>query len=267
MSRNRMFGDDEPRNPSPRTTIVGGQPPTQNAALPPVPTGIQRLLRLASVDEAFGRELLARRGGIANVAKVELTPSESAILAAIPAAQLEAMIGSLPPPADDRRSFLRQTAATAVMLLGGAALSSCHKDDMRAAGGAAPDVPPPRPAHRETEADGGISPHLRRPEQPREMAGATAEPPVRKMAGATADPTRQFAEPPPPRVDDDMRPIAGAVAPPDTPPRVDHRLQAPGGAAPDRPPPRLPRDAGPDGPDRPPDTRPTRGIRPDVPRK
>jgi hypothetical protein len=269
MSRSRMFGDDEPKNPSPRTTIVGGQPPGNSAELPPVPTGIQRLLRLASVDDGFRRELLARRGGLASVAEVELTASERAILQAIPAAQLEAMIGSLPPPAEDRRSFLRQTAATAVMLLGGAALSSCDnraERRLQAPGGAAPDVPPPRPEHRETEADGGISPHLRRPEQTRDIAGATAEPPARKMAGATADPPR-FAEPPPPRVDDDTRPMAGVTAPREDPDRVEHRLQAPGGAAPDVPRPRPPRDGGVDGPTRPPDTRPTRGIRPDVPRK
>jgi hypothetical protein len=267
MSSSRMFGDDEPKNPSPRTTIVGGQPPSNNAALPPVPTGLQRLLRLASVDDGFRRELLARRGDIALAAEVELTASERAILQAIPAAQLEAMIVSLPPPADDRRSFLRQTAATAVMLLGGAALSSCHKDDMRTTGGAAPDVPPPRPQHRETEADGGISPHLRREEKAREMAGATAEPPVRKMAGATADPERKFAEPPPPRVDDDTRPMAGVTAPREDPDRVDRRLQAPGGAAPDVPRPRPPKPQRDGGAERPPDTRPTRGIRPDVPEK
>jgi hypothetical protein len=235
-----MFGDDEPRNPSPRTTIVGGQPPRAAAEVPPVPTGIQRLLRLASVDDAFRGELLARRGGIAGVAKVELTASESAILHAIPAAQLEAMIASLPPPADDRRSFLRQTAATAVMLLGGAALSSsCRDADVRTVGGAAPDVPPPRPRQNLMQDEGGAAPDRPPPRPadggaPREMAGATAEPPVRKMAGATADPKRQFAEPPPPRVDDDTRPMAGVTAPP----RPDHRIQAPGGAAPDPPPPR-----------------------------
>jgi hypothetical protein len=262
-----MFGDDEPRNPSPRTTIVGGQPPRPTAALPPVPTGIQRLLRLASVDEAFRRELLARRGGIATAAEVALTPSERAILQAIPAAQLEAMITSLPPPEEDRRSFLRQTAATAVMLLGGAALSACNRD-MRSAGGAAPDVPPRRPEVNIMQDEGGAKPDPPPPrptEGPREMAGATAEP--------------RFAEPPPPRPGDDLRPMAGVTAPRDPPivqagatgpippPRVDHRLQAPGGAAPDQPPPRPPKPPRDGGTERPPDNRPTRGIRPDVPRK
>ena len=260
MSRSRMFGDDEPKNPSPRTTIVGGQPPSQSTALPPVPTGMQRLLRLASVDEGFRRELLARRGGVAGVAEVELTASERAILEAIPAAQLAAMIAGLPAPAEDRRSFLRQTAATAVMLLGGAALASC--DDrvdrrLQAPGGAAPDVPPPRPDHTETRGKGGADP---KSEERRRRHDAGSN----EMAGATADEPR-FSEPPPPRPDDEVRAVAGAIAPPDTPGRVDHRLQAPGGAAPDVP--RPPRDAGVDGAPRPPDTRPTRGIRPDVPRK
>jgi len=52
MTRSRMFRDDDPpegKDPSPRTTIVGGRPPDSPADLPPGPTGIQWLLRLASV--------------------------------------------------------------------------------------------------------------------------------------------------------------------------------------------------------------------------
>ena len=123
MQRSRSTDDDQPedgRNTSPRTTIVGGRPPEKNAGLPPVPTGIQKLLRLAEVDAGFRRELLARRAGIASAAGVALTASEAAILDAVPAAQLEAMVGHLPPPPASRRTFLRQTASTAVMLLGGA---------------------------------------------------------------------------------------------------------------------------------------------------
>jgi hypothetical protein len=217
-----MFGDDDPKNPSPRTTIVGGQPPescrgaspsaprplTAAGDLPPVPTGIQRLLRLASVDPAFARELGARRAEMAAAAGIELTASERAIVQVIPAAQLQAMIGGLPPPDEDRRSFLRQTAASAVVLLGGAVLGpGCPVR------GARSDVPPePPPA---------------RPEGPEPM-------PAGVRPGVPP-------EPPPPRPEGPAPPTAGV-----------------------RPEPPPPRDGGFDAPPpRPPDNRPTRGIRPD----
>jgi hypothetical protein len=200
MSRSRMFRDDDPMQAkcvSPRTTIVGGRPPEDSAELPPVPTGIQKLLRLASVDDAFRRELLRRRAGIAAVAGVELTASEQAILAATTAEQLEQMIRWLPPPPASRRTFLRQTASTAVMLLGGAVLAECagcSKDqgartpsggdaDAGASppdaalrpdvdlgqlgGGAAPDMPPLRPVELPTA--GGARP---------DWVGPTDEEPV-----------------------------------------------------------------------------------------
>jgi hypothetical protein len=115
--------------------------------LPPIPTGIQELLRLAAVDPVFRRELLARRDELAPIAAIALTSSERAILRAVPAAQLQAMIANLPPPAPDRRGFLREAAASAAVLLGGAAVvasEACR-----------------RPERREMEREGGISPELR----------------------------------------------------------------------------------------------------------
>ncbi len=156
MSRTRMMNaspasDEEPA--SPRTTIVGGQP-QEHPGTVPVPTGIQVLLRLAALDPAFRRQLTERRGDVAQAAGVDLTPSERAILAAIPAAQLEQVAASMPPPPPPRREFLRKTAATAVVLLGGAAmaepLAGCigecvprsDRTQMPLTGGAAPDLPP-----------------------------------------------------------------------------------------------------------------------------
>ncbi len=109
---------------SPRTTIVGGRPPEKASQQQPVPVGIQQLLRLASVDASFRRELIERRQGAAEAAGIVLTKNEAAILAAIPDTHLGLMAEKLPPPAPPRRDFLRQTAATAVVLLGGAALAN-----------------------------------------------------------------------------------------------------------------------------------------------
>jgi hypothetical protein len=130
-------------------------------ASPAVPTGLQRLLRLAAVDADFGRELLARRAAVADVAGVALTPGERAVLGSVPAAQLGAMVRCLPPPPVARRDFLRQSAATAVVLLGGAALATTAP--ARATATPAPPAEPDpervdRPRHNEMQARGGIDP-------------------------------------------------------------------------------------------------------------
>jgi len=151
MSDGDDRNDDSSREqtPSPRTTIVGGRPPEEGAELPPVPRGLPALIRLASVNEGFCEELVHKRAGAAQAAGVELTLSEQAMLAAVPEAQLRAMIEGMPPPPVARREFLRQAAASAVVALGGAAFvgsmtASCE-DPPILAQGIRPDMPPPRP--------------------------------------------------------------------------------------------------------------------------
>jgi len=198
-----MFGDDDPSQgevPSPRTTIVGGRPPEDGAALPPVPTGIQQLLRLAAVDPGFRAKLLEQRAAVATAAGIELSASERQILAAVAAAQLEGMIEHLPPPAPERRTFLRETAAAAVLVLGGAALPSCSRGmnadvparatnrPMENEGGAAPEVPEedPERQRRRLQAPGGAAPDVPRPKEPAPVpAGVRPDvPPPRPDAGA-----------------------------------------------------------------------------------
>ena len=242
MSRSRMMRDDDPTEgatPSPRTTIVGGRPPEEGATLPPVPTGIQRLLRLASVDDGFRRELIERRADVATAAEITLTASEAAVLAAIPSKQIEQMAAQMPPPAAPRREFLRQTAATAVVLLGGAALgesvTGCRKKpketdaetperpdnrEMEKTGGAAPDEPLDRPDHR-MQAPGGAAPDVP-PDRPDDSQ-------IMKTAGISPDV-------PPERPDKQDMHTRGGAAPDEPPERPDQRMQAPGGANPDLPP-------------------------------
>ena len=185
MSRSRMFGDDAPGdadNASPRRTIVGSRPPEPRGALPPVPTGIQRLLRMAALDASFMARLLELRGDIAAAADVELSATEKAILRAIPSDQIVAMVENLPPPAAPRREFLRQSAASAVVLLGGAALAACEacssppgpvivrgaQSDMPPEA-PPPEPPPPRPEVNEMQTEGGAAPHEPPPPRPEEM--------------------------------------------------------------------------------------------------
>jgi hypothetical protein len=109
-------------------------------ATPPeggIPTGIQRLVRRAAVDEAFHRALLDSPAAVA-ATDPELTPRERAVLAAVPPTQLAAMVAAVRPAAGvDRRAFVR--ASSAVLLLGGVALSACPT---LTCGGIGPDVPP-----------------------------------------------------------------------------------------------------------------------------
>jgi len=86
-----------------RTTIVGSQLDKQASELPPVPTGIQTLLRLAALDAAFLDELVERRADMARAAGVPLTLTEANILAAIPETQLREFARTMPPPPPRRR--------------------------------------------------------------------------------------------------------------------------------------------------------------------
>jgi hypothetical protein len=234
MSRSRMFGDEHPSPaevPSPRTTIVGGRPPEDGASLPPVPTGIQDLLRLASVDGAFREELLRRRGEIAEAAGVRLTANERAVLGAVPAAQLEAMIGSVPPPSPDRRGFLREVASAAVVLLGGASIAAVGTGCPTR--GHSSDIPP---APTDPSKSQTIQYHPKPAPGPEPTPAPEPTPPrpierIQAPGGAAPDP------PPPRPIHNEMEVEGGAA--PHPPQRPDARVMpSGGGAAPDRPPPR-----------------------------
>lgn len=207
MGRSRMFDDDVPRHDDepvpPRTTIVGGRPPEKQGEAPPVPTGIQRLLRLAAIDEAFRAQLLEKRDGVAAAAGVELTATERSVLRAASDAQLDAMARHLPAPESARREFFRQTAATAAALLAGPVLLAC--ESCTAVKGSRPDVPPPPPP-------------------------APPEP------SATPAPTDGFAEPPPPRPEQNPMQTEGGAAPDEPPPEPPPPYPAPTGIKPDVPP-------------------------------
>ena len=235
MGRSRMFTDEEPEsglNPSPRTTIVGGRPPDPNAKLPPVPTGIQRLLRLAAVNDAFRAELIEKRGAVADAAGVHLNVTEAAILSAISPKQLGDMVASLPPPTADRRDFLRQTAASAAVLLGGAtlgeSLSGCdqprtHHPPPAPTSGSTfaqppPDEPePPRPDYNDMNTEGGIAPDEPPPPRP----------------DVPAPPTGIMPDMPPPNEHQPTRGIRPDVPPPRA---EDAGMRTKGGSKPDMPP-------------------------------
>ncbi len=127
----------------------------RESSLPPVPTGIQKLLRLASVDDDFCDQLIQHRAAVAEAAGVQLSGSEQAILEAIPAEQLREMAQQMPPPVPQRREFLRRAATAALVLFGGGVVADAVDalvfeesasrvmgcNPFATSGGAAPDMP------------------------------------------------------------------------------------------------------------------------------
>jgi len=187
-----MFDDENPTgdNSSPRKTIVGGRPPESQTDLPPIPSGIQRLLRYAAQDDGFRSSFLAQRAEAAAAAGIELTASERAILAAVPVTQLEAMLAQVKTQYPKRREFLRQTTASAAVLLGGVAFAQGTKGCDKPAPATRES---PRPTHKEMLTEGGAAPSmpLEEPDpsdsQSQPQPEPTApQPPVRPQQNDTA---------------------------------------------------------------------------------
>ncbi|HNY79163.1 MAG: hypothetical protein RBS72_09000 [Sedimentisphaerales bacterium] len=88
------------------TTIVGGRPPGAGTHVGAIPRGVEVLLKKASVDAEFRRVLLEQRGDAAHRLDLELTDAERAMLAAIPAEQLERIIDNTKVEPEHRSVFL-----------------------------------------------------------------------------------------------------------------------------------------------------------------
>ncbi|MBN1421550.1 MAG: hypothetical protein JXP34_22445 [Planctomycetes bacterium] len=146
--KGRMFSP-KAREDEIRRTIVGVRPPEGAGALPPIPRGIEVLIKKASVDSGFRDLLLADREAAAREIGLDLAPSERAVLAAVPARELEAFVDRVRVPEEHRRVFLgRAAAAMLALVAGGAMLASCVK-------GSRPDAAPPP-----SDATLGIRPDL-----------------------------------------------------------------------------------------------------------
>ncbi|HEY3323430.1 MAG TPA: hypothetical protein VGP72_23450 [Planctomycetota bacterium] len=185
-----------------RTTIVGGRPPGCGTEIGTVPRGIEILIKKASVDPDFKRRLLESRAEAAGVIGLKLEPSEALMLGAVPAAQLEAIIGGTKVSELERSAFLG--AAAALML---AALTGCGQEKSPPVAGIAPgrtlgispdrpDVKPVKPAEpntppKEVAPTDGIRPD--RPPVPANQAPTD-------MAGAR--PIRPETAPPVPKVEE-----------------------------------------------------------------
>jgi acyl carrier protein len=119
------------------------------------PQGIEVLVKKASVDAEFKALLLAERAEAAEAIGLGLEPEEAAMLAAVPAAQLEAIIGQTTVPQEHRRAFLGKAAAA--MLAALAATDAGLASGGIGLKGIQPDRPPKSPNPREVR---GIRPDV-----------------------------------------------------------------------------------------------------------
>jgi hypothetical protein len=113
-----MGGDRPEERDAVRTTIVGGRPPGSGKDIGEIPRGIEVLVSKASVDAEFRTLLLDRRASAADEIGLDLSPAESRMLDAIPAVQLEAVIGRTKVAPSNRRAFLGRAAAVMLAALG-----------------------------------------------------------------------------------------------------------------------------------------------------
>jgi hypothetical protein len=119
-------------------TIVGGRPRRRKTYRMNIPAGIEKILYVASIDPAFRTRLLEDRAGTIASSKVELTPSESAVLGSVPDETLGTMIDQIRPRMHGRRRFMRAVAVAAVTLATGTASVACEDETVK---GVTADVP------------------------------------------------------------------------------------------------------------------------------
>jgi hypothetical protein len=107
-----------------------------------VPKGVEVLVHKAAVDPVFRADLLARRAAAAEDIGLPLEATEAAMLAAVPAAQLETIIARTSVPEEHRRAFLGKAAAAMLAALGamGAGVAAAGGGGGYAGGGARPDA-------------------------------------------------------------------------------------------------------------------------------
>jgi hypothetical protein len=119
-----MAGEHNPVEPDGvRTTIVGGRPPRSGVIPRHIPRGLEVLIKKAAVDPAFKNILFEKRAAAAEAIALDLSPTEEAMLAAVPAAQLKAIVANTKVSPGLRPAFLGYAAGVMLAALGATALN------------------------------------------------------------------------------------------------------------------------------------------------
>jgi hypothetical protein len=134
----------------------------------PIPRGIEVLVKKASVDPEFRELLLRDRAAAAETIGLTLDPAETAMLATIPAEQLEAIVARTVVPPEQRRVFLGNMGAAMLTAIGVSAVLCAGlvtSAGSRARRRREEDIPPEQPKEEEYQRknhpptqSGGFSP-------------------------------------------------------------------------------------------------------------
>lgn len=133
-------GEDSGRRDVPAPTIVGPRPQGGQRGQMTVPRGMERLLTLAGLNEEWRRKAMADPIKTAVEAHIELSPSESTILATLPRRTLAQMILSF---ARNRLTPVRDTALAAGAAAAALLAATGHGGEA-ATDGIRPDIPASR---------------------------------------------------------------------------------------------------------------------------
>jgi len=107
-----------------------------------IPRGVEVLVKKAAVDPSFKKLLLERRAEAAEAIALTLSAAEEAVLAAVPEAQLRAIIASTKVSPSLRPAFLGYAAAAMLAALSAGAYADEAEDRMMRPTGIEPDIPP-----------------------------------------------------------------------------------------------------------------------------
>jgi hypothetical protein len=123
-----------------------------------IPRGVEVLVKKAAVDPAFKKLLLERRAEAAESIALTLSPAEEAMLAAVPEAQLRAIVASTKVSPSLRPAFLGYAAAATLAALAARAPAHGCDDIEYKTYGIASEIPPETAAAAETNdrADYGL---------------------------------------------------------------------------------------------------------------
>ncbi len=127
------------------------------ATPPPIPRGLEVLIKKAAVDPDFRQLLLEQRAAAARQIDLSLEPAESLMLNNVPREQLERTIDRTTVKPEHRAAFLGKAAAAMLVAVGFAGLVGCGERPP-AAGGARIDRPNPPAEETQKPAEGSERP-------------------------------------------------------------------------------------------------------------
>jgi hypothetical protein len=107
-----------------------------------IPRGVEVLVKKAAVDPAFKKLLVEKRAEAAEVIALKLEPAEAAMLAAVPEAQLRAIVANTKVSPNVRPAFLGYAAGVMLAALGATTTACDDPTSPPVTLGSQPDPPP-----------------------------------------------------------------------------------------------------------------------------